>query len=361
MTGIKTRKPSGQVPYPLILLEGEEKAGKSWAIAELSASELVGVTYWIDLAEGAADEYGAVPGARYEVVDHDGTFVDILGQVRAIKAEAARAKEAGEPPVVLAVDSATALWDLLKDWISGRARTRPANRKKLEADPAAELTITTDLWNDAASRYRRVMTELLTFPGVVVVTARGKEVVEMRDGRPVEGSKVWKVEGHKTLAYDATVWVRMTRDQSPEVIGARSVHAGIRPGRDKSKPIDLVRVRAEGRFLEWLIFDLLKVDSATAHARDLTALDGGELTEEDRPAGPAQAPGNQRPEPMDPAPLVAQAVTATAAQLDELARRAAAAHAAEALTPDGLTAIRTAVQTRRKALEAAATTTGGPS
>lgn len=62
---LKTRKPTGAVPWPLVLLEGEEKAGKSWALAELSASDKVGDTYWFDLGEGAADEYGAIPGARY--------------------------------------------------------------------------------------------------------------------------------------------------------------------------------------------------------------------------------------------------------------------------------------------------------
>src|SRR5690606_23124247 len=101
LMAIKTRKPTGAVPWPLILLEGGEKAGKSWACAELSASEKVGQTYWLDLSEGAADEYGAVPGARYLVVEHNGTWQDIVGQVAEIREEAARAADAGEPPVVL--------------------------------------------------------------------------------------------------------------------------------------------------------------------------------------------------------------------------------------------------------------------
>ena len=60
MDGLKTRKPTGRVPWPCILLEGEEKAGKSWALAQLSTSDRIGALYWIDLNEGAGDEYSKV-------------------------------------------------------------------------------------------------------------------------------------------------------------------------------------------------------------------------------------------------------------------------------------------------------------
>jgi hypothetical protein len=43
----------------------------TWSCAALTASPKVGRCFWIDLAEGAADEYGAIPGADYEVVEHD--------------------------------------------------------------------------------------------------------------------------------------------------------------------------------------------------------------------------------------------------------------------------------------------------
>ena len=73
MAGLKTRKPTGRVPWPCILLEGEEKSGKSWALAQFSSSDRIGTLYWIDLNEGAGDEYGAIPGATYELVEHAGT------------------------------------------------------------------------------------------------------------------------------------------------------------------------------------------------------------------------------------------------------------------------------------------------
>lgn len=262
MTPLRTRRPTGRVPWPLILIEGSEKAGKSWAAAELSASERVGQTYWIDLGEGSADEYGAVPGARYLIVEHDGTFGQILAAVEAIKAEAAKEAAANKPPVVLVIDSMTAEWDLLKGIADAKARQRLA-RKGRRVDPDAEPQISMDLWNEINTKHRRLMTHLMTFPGIVVATARGKEVAALDNGgRPVEGSKEYKVEGQKNLAYDATVWVRVSRDHPPLVVGARSVHNGIRPGVDRPVP-------SPGLTLERVVFDVLKCTPGEAHVRDL--------------------------------------------------------------------------------------------
>lgn len=264
MTAIKTRKPTGRAPWPLILVEGEEKSGKSWACAELSASDKVGQTYWLDLGEGAGDEYGAIPGARYEIVEHDGTWVSLFGQVEAIRDEAKRAADAGEPPVVLVIDTITAVWELLKDWATTRARKTDSAKKKLRLDPNAEIDVSMNLWNDANKRHRRLMTILMTFPGIVVITARGKEVAALDDnGRPISNTKDYRVEGQKSVAYDATVWVRTSRQHAPMVVAARSVHVGIRPGVDKPKPLPDFS-------LEWVIFEALKCEPAQTQARTLT-------------------------------------------------------------------------------------------
>ncbi len=284
---LRTRPPTGLVPYPVVLIEGEEKAGKSYACAVLSASKRVGQTFWLDLAEGAADEYAAIPGADYLVVDHDGSYADVLAQVLAVKEAAAKAKTAGEPPTVLVVDSMTALWDMLKDWASGRAKGSATNRRRLADDPNAEVVITMNLWNDATSRYNKVNNALLTFPGIVLLTARGKVVAQMDDaGKPVEGRKDYRVEGHKSLPWNASLWVRMSRTSPPLVIGARSVHVGLIPGKDDPQP--LTYDHADG-LLDWLIFDVLKVD-AGSQVRQIAPLSGGELTPDERtdeaPAAP---------------------------------------------------------------------------
>lgn len=257
-----TRKPTGIVPWPLILVEGPEKAGKSWMIAELSASPKVGATYWLDLGEGSGDEYGSIPGARYEVIVHDGTWRQIIGSVTAVRDEAARAASAGEPPVVLGIDSATAEWDLHKDWAQAKAKDRLTSKgKRVEAD--TEVSISMDLWNEATARHKKLMTLLMTFPGIVVVTARGKEVAAMDgNGKPIANTKEYKVEGQKNLAYDCTVWLRVSRDSAPVVVGARSVHAGVRPGVDRPRP-------APGLTLEKVVFDILRCNPIEAHVRDL--------------------------------------------------------------------------------------------
>jgi hypothetical protein len=291
---LRTRPPTGQVPWPLILIEGPEKSGKSWACAKLSASERVGQTYWVDLGEGGADEYGAVPGARYLVVEHDGTFAAILGAVEEVQALAIRAAAAGDPPVVLVIDSMTAEWDLLKSAADARARDRLA-RKGRSVPEGTEPQISMDLWNTVNAWHRRLMATLMTFSGIACITARGKEVAALdANGRPVEGSKEYKVDGQRGLAYDASVWLRVGRNHPPLVVGARSVHAGIRPGVDKPRQLpDLT--------LEGVIFDTLRCNPRHAHARRLVQpqVTPGDLADPTpTSAGPV---GDAGPELMRPA------------------------------------------------------------
>jgi len=264
---LQTRRPTGAIPWPVILLEGAEKAGKTVSLVTLSASPKVGRTAILFLGEPISDEYGAWPGARYEIIEHDGTWPSIIGQVEEARAEARRAFDAGEPPFVLGIDSATAEWELLKDWGSAKARSAPSNQRRLAADPAAEIKVHPNIWNDVGARHARLMTLLLTFPGIVVLTARGKEVAHIGpDGNPVEGKKDYRVEGHKNLCYDVSCWIRMFRDKPAIVVGARSVHAGIRPGRDEPRQL------APDWSLEGLIFDTLRCDPKRAAQQEMVAL-----------------------------------------------------------------------------------------
>lgn len=263
---LKTRKPTGRVPWPLVLWEGEEKAGKSWAIAEFSGDERVGATYWLDAGEGSADEYGAVPGADFEIIDHDGSWGDILAQVEAVRAVAQAAADAGEPPVVLAIDSMTDLWETLSAWAYERASRTDSNKAKLAKNRDAEITVHPTFWNSANRRHDRLMTMLRSFPGIVVMTALGKEVAVMDErGNPVEGRKEYRVEAQKRVASKASLWVRVSRAEEPLVIGARSVKHGIRPGKDRPRTApELTLAKA--------IFEVLGCDPETATARDVREL-----------------------------------------------------------------------------------------
>lgn len=271
---LRTRKPTGAVPWPLVLVEGGEKAGKSWAAAELSASSLVGQTYWLDIDEGGADEYGAIPGARYLVVEHDGSWPQIFGSIKAVHAEAQRVQEAKEAPTVLVIDSVTAVWTLLKDWTYQRACQTKKNQQRLESDPNAEIDISMNFWNDANARHRKLMDLLKTFPGIVVMIARGKETAALdANGRPIPKQSDYKVEGQKDLAYEANAWIRMHRGEEPKIVGIRSVHHDtralktVKPGSDQE---------LSNFSLENLIFKIMKCDPNTAHVRDIAVLQGDE-------------------------------------------------------------------------------------
>jgi hypothetical protein len=226
---IKSRKPTGEIGYPLILLSGDEKAGKSLVPVVLSRSKRVGMTYWIDLGEGAADEYAVMPDAEYEVIEHDGSYREILEQITAVWHEANRAHAANEPPVVLVVDSMSAEWTMLVNWTNDRARRSRGGQRKLADDPDAEIDPTSNLWNDANKRHYRIMNLLMTFPGIAIVTARGKDVAKMdeRTGQPT-AEKVRKPEGQKGLAYDVDAWIWLTREpRGAELMGVRSLRVSI--------------------------------------------------------------------------------------------------------------------------------------
>lgn len=264
---LRTRKPTGAIPWPVILLEGGEKSGKTTALVMLSASPKVGRTAILFLGEVISDEYGAYPGARYEIIEHDGTFQSIIGQVEDARTEARRAFDAGEPPFVLGIDTASAEWELLKDWGSAKARRSPSHQRRLLEDPNADVKISTNIWNDVGAMHGRLMTLLLTFPGIVVLIARGKETALIGpDGNPVEGKKDYRVEGHKNLCFDVSVWIRMFRDKPAVVVGARSVHAGIRPGKDA--PVQM----APDWSLEGLIFTTLRCDPKAGAVQQMVPL-----------------------------------------------------------------------------------------
>lgn len=269
-----TRKPTGLVPPPVVLLEGETGSGRSWTAAELSASEKVSRTYWIELGdESTADQYGKIPGARYEIVvpDNRDKVWDYAALYRAacdFRTEAARAAEAKEKPPVLTVDQAGAIWDMLSEWAENRARSTKANRAKLAENPNAEIEITSNFWNDATGRWRKLMSVFLTSQGIVILLSRGEEVTAFKDGKPVSGKTTWKVAGQKSFASAMPIWVRMTREGNPKLIKLRAVVNGIRPGVDREQGLP-------GFTLERLIFERYGWNPETSGAREMVPMVAG--------------------------------------------------------------------------------------
>lgn len=217
---LKTRKPSGKPPWPMILLAGGEKSGKSWSAAAFSASDLVGRTFYVEIGEHYADEYGAIPGARYEIVEHDGSYRDIGRQIWA----ASRQPRIGGKPNCIVVDSMTLLWDLLSD-----EAQQTANRRKNKGTDG-EAQITMDLWNAAKRRWNDILGVLRTHDGPVILTARLEQVAVMAaNGQPTT-EKALKVKAEKNLPYEVDVIVRIPAPRQFEITGLRSTRFQLEPG-----------------------------------------------------------------------------------------------------------------------------------
>lgn len=196
---LSTRKPTGKPAWPILLLAGREKAGKTWAAITASASPLVGRTLYIGIGEDDPDEYGILPGVDFDIVVHDGTYPGILDAITAAVNE-----PHGDNPTLIIVDSMTRLWNLIGDNMQAIANRRAKGRRNANGD----YTISTDLWNVAANQWQDVMDVIRTHRGPVILTARLDSVTVMENGQPTN-QKEWKVQGHKSLPFDVAATVEM--------------------------------------------------------------------------------------------------------------------------------------------------------
>src|SRR5699024_10280841 len=105
-----------------------------------------GRTFVFDMGEGSGDEYATL--GPYELVEHDGTWTDFIAQ---LELAATTTDTAG--PTVIVIDSASMVWQLLKDWGEARARRGKKARAALRRDPDAEIAIPMNIWTDIADRW----------------------------------------------------------------------------------------------------------------------------------------------------------------------------------------------------------------
>ena len=226
--GLTLRQPTGLAPRPTIMLTGQAKTGKSFLSAMLSADPRVGNSYWLDIGEGTADQYGALPGVRYSVAEHDGSYRQLLATVRALVSLPGTDPETGKPNLII-VDSSANLWALLSEHAHKSARDSAAGQRVLRDDPDAEVTVPIGTWNIARGRWAAVIRPLVTWGGIVILTARGKEVTTVgADGRPVlagrQAAKEYASEAHKSLPFEAKVIVRTIRPGVATLVGAQSAY-----------------------------------------------------------------------------------------------------------------------------------------
>lgn len=207
MTELKTRKPTGKPSWPILLLAGGEKCGKSYSAAALSASDLVDRTFWIEIGEGSADQYGALPGARYEIVEHDGSFPSMLAVAKQVVEQRSNPRK----PHAIVVDSMTELWDLL------------CNEQQAIATKRNKTAITMDQWNAAKKRWRAFFDALRSHNGPVILTARYEQVTVMDSKGQPTPQKEWKVRAEKNLAFEVDGTIEIPKPRTFYLNGMRSL------------------------------------------------------------------------------------------------------------------------------------------
>lgn len=214
---LKTRKPTGLPSWPIVLITGPEKSGKSYAAAAASASDLIGRTLWVAIGEDDPDELGAIEGARFEIVDHSGTYRSILSALDECQRELA----GDEKPGLIVLDSATRLWNLLCDEAQVMANIRAKKKNRVVSEDGADITV--DLWNLAAQRWAHVMDILRDHQGPSIVTARQDVVTVIdKDGKPTR-DKDRKVQAHKSLPFDVGAIVELPEPGEAVLTGVRSL------------------------------------------------------------------------------------------------------------------------------------------
>ena len=239
----KNRKPTGKPSWSRILLSGDAGGRKSWAAAELSADERIGGMFWLEVGDGedTADEYGLIPGVKYDIIEHDGTWKEIYEQLSEHWVLAKKAEEAGGLRIALTVDAMSGIHSMLQSMLDTRARRKLANQLEgkgenpdLAWSSEREVTITPDLWNLARKRHEQFMSKVLTWPGPVVLISREKVATVFDAAGNLTKQKDWTLECRKDLHKQCTAWIRMNPGEVPLVKKLRSAKHGIMPDEDRA-------------------------------------------------------------------------------------------------------------------------------
>jgi len=221
-----TRKLTGIPPWPIILLAGAEKTGKTWAAVQACMSPLVAGGLWFPLGEDDPDEYKLIPGfkdERFDLQPHDGTYRGLLEAMdHHLKLE--RQRKPGRP-LCWVLDSGTRLWDLLSSMAQREMWERLARKAAQQNRPApdVEQKPSVDLWNTAADRWEHIFNCLREHNGPAIITARMELTTVMDAGGNPTKEKAQKIQAQKRLPFDVSAIVEMPALGETYLTGTRSV------------------------------------------------------------------------------------------------------------------------------------------
>lgn len=222
---LQLRKLTGKPSWPITLLAGGEKVGKTWAAVAAASSDLIGRCIWFPLGEDDPDEYKLIPGfidEKFDLVEHDGTYRGLIGQMRDAHTE----PQKDDKPTLWVLDSGSRLWDLLSGMAQREANSRrdaKARKFKQPVPEDEEADIASDLWNTATDRWYYVLDELKAHNGPVIITARMEiTTVFGADGKPTK-EKAQKILAQKRLPFDVGNIIEMPSRGETYLTGVRSV------------------------------------------------------------------------------------------------------------------------------------------
>ena len=225
---ISTRRPTGAPAWDLTLIAAREKCGKSYAAAQASGIDYIGRTFWIPFGENEPDEYGAIPGADFEIVNLDDYGgVTYAGVMNAIRAAVAEPRVHPDKPNLIVLDSAGRVWTFLSNRADYAARKRLAKKQKLNEVPLAEdvaedINIGHDLWNSAGDLWLDMLDLLKSHDGPVILTTLIEEGTVFENGQPTK-KKDWKILGQKRFAADVGIVIEIPKLREVYVTGVRSL------------------------------------------------------------------------------------------------------------------------------------------
>lgn len=232
MAELKTRRPETTMQWPRVLLSGEPGTGAEWLAAGLTGHPGLAASFWVEIGDDSnADLYAQADGADFEVLDHNGTWLDMYEQ---LDAAWEMVRDAGLP-VALIVTSMSGVRSMLNDAASAKGRRRTAAVLASRGlDPAAafsseaEVGVGPDIRTLMTTRHQQLIAKIRTWPGPVVMTARE---IRTPDGQ-------WLLKASDQLGFDVTAWVRLTRDDEPEIVvlDTAQYHRMTRSQREKLRP-----------------------------------------------------------------------------------------------------------------------------